>query len=124
LLVNRVVSGTRFVLLYFLAVYAFATHAGRRLNLGLSKHLERKDQQLRNQIQALNKVNIDNLKLQESLERVKVEIERDKRAAEASIADVNEEMSSVERKAEKWVRTAYNLTSDALPPGYRARCGS
>jgi len=83
--------------------------------------LERKERLLRSQIDGIDKAHADYPALRESLERVNEKKKRQKKEAEKAIAGVDEEMRSVERKAEDWVRAAYNLTPDALPPGYLAR---
>jgi hypothetical protein len=87
--------------------------------------LERERQMLNTKIAAIERsiagASANTPALEASLERLRVENEAEKADAIAQIAATNEKMEAVEEKAENWVRMAYNLTPDALPPGYLAR---
>ena len=83
--------------------------------------LERQEQLVRNKISTIDNAKAKHSALGETLERLRVEAKKEKQAAEKSISDIADEMQTVEHKAEQWVRTAYKLTPDALPPGYLAR---
>ena len=82
--------------------------------------LEREKRMLRSQISGIDKAYANHPALRESFDTVKGRFERQKGEVETTITGVDAEMRSVERKAEEWVRAAYNLTPDALPPGYLA----
>lgn len=83
--------------------------------------LERTEKIKNSVIQAVEKAKADHPLLRDSLERVQEEERKKKEEAEKAIAGVHDEMRSLERKATEYLRTAYNLTPDALPPGYLAR---
>ena len=83
--------------------------------------LEDQEQELRLRLAAIESAASDHPALQDSLQRLQLVTAKHKTAAEASIVEVRAEMEHAERKAEDWVRKAYDLTPDALPPGYLAR---
>ena len=59
--------------------------------------------------------------LEDSIDRTRENSERQKAEAEGKITDAEAKMAKLEQRSEEWVRIAYNLAPDALPPGYLAR---